>query len=83
MVSCRVVDGKSDTSSSEPNEITDFANALSDSKDLTDADIEKIRKGMENELTHMQLDEMTRILQKFKKDTTAKDHFEGMVRSYI
>lgn len=74
-----MIDGKSDTSSSESSEISDLANTLSESKELTDDDIEKLKKGMENELTPMQLNEMTRILQKFKKGTTKKDHFEGMV----
>lgn len=82
-VSSRVADGKSDTSSSESNELNDFANTLSESKELTDDDIEKIKKAMENELTPTQLNEMTRILQKFKKGTTAKDHFEGMVSDFI
>lgn len=49
---------------------------------MTDDDIEKIKKAMENELTPLQLSEMTRILQKFKRGTTAKDHFEGMVTHF-
>lgn len=79
-MSCRVIDGQTDnTSSSESSELSDFANALSDSKELTDDDIEKIKKKLENELTPIQLNEMTKILGKFKKGTTSKDHFEGMV----
>lgn len=79
-MSCRVIDGKTDdTSSSESNELSDFASALSESKDLTDEDIEKIKKGLEDELTAAQMNELIRILQKFKKGTTPKDHFEGMV----
>lgn len=79
-MSCRVIDGETDdTSSSESNKLSDFASALSESKDLTDEDIEKIKKGLEDELTATQMNELIRILQKFKKGTTPKDHFEGMV----
>lgn len=81
-VSSRVVDGKLDTSSSESNEIGDFTSIFAESKELTDDDIERMKKALENELTPTQLNEMTRILQKFKKGTTPKDHFEGMVREY-
>lgn len=80
-MSCRVVDGKTDSSasSSESKDIEDFANGLSESRELTDEDIERLKKGLENEMTPTQLSQMTRILQKFKKGTTSKDHFEGMV----
>lgn len=80
-MSCGVINDKTDTSSSESDEINDVINALTEPKELTDDDIERMKKGFESELTPAQMDELTRILQKFKRGTTSKDHFEGMVRN--
>lgn len=80
-MSCGVINDKTDTSSSESNEINDVINTLSETKELTDDDIERMKKGVEGDLTPAQLNDLTRILQKFKKGTTSKDHFEGMVRN--
>lgn len=83
-MSCGVIGGKTDTSPSESSEMSDFAgdfiNTLSQPRELTDDDIEKLKKEFEKELTPTQSNELTRILQKFKKNTTQKDHLEGMVR---
>lgn len=80
-MTCGVINDKTDASSSESDEINDFINALTEPKELTDDDIERMTKGFEGDLTPAQTNELTRILQKFKKGTTSKDHFEGMVRN--
>lgn len=78
-VSCAVVNGKTNAASSESDELDDVINSLTDPKELTDSDIERMKKAFESELTPTQMNELTRILQKFKVGTTPKDHFEGMV----
>lgn len=53
------------------------------SKDLTDADITKMKNDVSKELTPFQLEEFGRILLKFKKGTTTRDRLGGMVREYL
>lgn len=87
----RIVGGKGDDSSiesgsHEPNEQSlthTSASRKSDNvspiKELTDEEIQQMKKQLSKELTPKQIDEFGQILNKFKKGTTTKDHVEGIV----
>lgn len=53
--------------------------SMSSVKELSDEEIQRMKIQLANELTPVQIDELGRILNKFKKGTTMKDHIEGMV----
>lgn len=48
-------------------------------KELSEDQIEQMKTQLSKELTPVQIEQFGRILNKFKKGTTTKDHVEGMV----
>lgn len=48
-------------------------------KELTDEEIESIKKEISDELTPLQVQRFGEILSKFKVGTNDQDHLEGMV----
>lgn len=87
----RIVGGKGDDSSIESgaHELNDQnltstsmstkSDNVSPIKELSDEEIEQMKKQLSKQLTPLQTDEFGRILNKFKKGTTTKDHVEGIV----
>lgn len=84
------VDGSSiESSSSESNEhglarVPLSKNAgMGPMKELSPEEIEQMKSELSKDLTPLQLEEFDRILNKFGKGTTTKDHVEGMVRKKL
>lgn len=92
-ISCRNIQRDVNSSGNEPNSSESSENkltVLSLSKNdptpvrqLTDEEIENIKKDLSKELTPLQVQKFGEILSKFKVGTNAEDHLEGMVSNSI